>query len=110
MLVRLNHCTRWCYGAGMSSKPPSSDPIIRKTMPLPKSLWDAIADYRFGNRLNAEAEAMRQIVEIGVAAVAAKASAPKPPPAPPARPAPLAPEATRKPPSVEPLPSRKPRR
>jgi hypothetical protein len=106
----------------MNSKPPPNDPIIRKTMPLPKSLWDAIADYRFGNRLNAEAEAVRQIVEIGVAAVAAKASAPKPPPAPPeppapsapsappARPAPLASEATRKAPPVEPLPSRKPRR
>ncbi|MDO9714028.1 hypothetical protein [Paracraurococcus lichenis] len=47
---------------------PKSERIIT---PLPKSLVDAIDDYRFTNRLPSRAEAMRRILEAGLAALGA---------------------------------------
>jgi hypothetical protein len=36
---------------------------IRKTISLPKTIWKAISDYRFDNRLKTEAEALRRILK-----------------------------------------------
>jgi metal-responsive CopG/Arc/MetJ family transcriptional regulator len=52
---------------------PKSERIIT---PLPKSLVDAIDDFRFANRLPSRAEAMRRILEAGLAALAAMAQDP----------------------------------
>lgn len=40
----------------------------RIIVPMSKSMVDAINDYRFANRLESRAEAIRQLVEIALAA------------------------------------------
>lgn len=39
----------------------------RKLVSLPRALAQAIADYRFTNRIKTEAEAIRRLIEMGLA-------------------------------------------
>jgi hypothetical protein len=48
------------------------DPPIRKTVTLPASMWKAVSDYRFSERIGTEAEALRRIVAAGLRAEAKK--------------------------------------
>ena len=50
-------------------RPPNDIPAVRKTLALPQPLWDAVADYRFSARIPTEAEAVRRLIEAGLAAV-----------------------------------------
>ena len=51
------------------SKPKTMDG--RKMVSLPKEAWDAIEDFRFANRFKSEADAIRQLIQLGLAASAA---------------------------------------
>jgi len=46
----------------------TDDPPIRKTVTLPASMWDDIAEYRHTNRISAEAEAVRRLLQDALAA------------------------------------------
>jgi hypothetical protein len=64
----------WCAGqhhAPMSE--PNSERIIT---PMPKSLVSAIDDYRFGNRVESRAEAIRQLIRLGLSAASDASSTP----------------------------------
>jgi hypothetical protein len=37
--------------------------MIRKTLALPKWLWEAVADYRYAARISSEAEAVRRLLQ-----------------------------------------------
>jgi hypothetical protein len=39
-----------------------SDPIVRKNIALPTSLWEAINDYRHANKIKTEVEAVRRLL------------------------------------------------
>lgn len=39
---------------------------IRKTVSLPPSLWERVADYRFTKRISAESEAVRRLIIAGL--------------------------------------------
>jgi hypothetical protein len=78
-MVHLHHCTisvgiERCkapfvamvhlrYYTTMSEEP---DPIIRKSVSLPTSLWRRIEDYQFAHRVKRDAEAIRQLIELGL--------------------------------------------
>lgn len=42
------------------------EPTARKSVTLPECMWKAIAEYRFQNRIPAEAEAIRQLIQRGL--------------------------------------------
>jgi hypothetical protein len=66
---------RWCvlaYGALMVDP---SDPVIRKTVSLPASLWKQIEDFQFAHRVKRDAEAVRRLIDLGLKA--AKVEKPK---------------------------------
>lgn len=46
----------------------TEDPIIRKSVSLPTSLWKRIEDFQFDHRVKRDAEAIRQLVELGLEA------------------------------------------
>lgn len=39
------------------------DPPVRKSVTLPKSMWDEMAEYRFTQRITTEAEAVRRLIQ-----------------------------------------------
>ena len=39
---------------------------MRKAVSIPRELAEAIADYRHGNRISSEADAIRQLIEAGL--------------------------------------------
>ena len=39
---------------------------VRKAVSLPRELAEAIADYRHGNRISSESDAIRQLIEAGL--------------------------------------------
>jgi hypothetical protein len=41
------------------------DEIIGKTVRLPASVWEKIDEYRFGNRINKQNDAIRRLIERG---------------------------------------------
>lgn len=43
------------------------DPIIRKTVSLPASVWKRIEDYQFAHQVKRDAEAVRRLVDLGLA-------------------------------------------
>ena len=53
------------YDHGMSDE---KDPIIRKTVSLPASLWLRIEDFQFERRFKRETLAVRRLIELGLAA------------------------------------------
>ncbi|WP_158295629.1 hypothetical protein [Crenalkalicoccus roseus] len=46
----------------------SADPVVRKTVSLPTSVWRQIEDYQFENRIKRDAEAIRRLIELGLKA------------------------------------------
>ena len=44
----------------------TDDPIIRKSVSLPTSLWKRIEDFQFEHRVKRDAEAIRQLIELGL--------------------------------------------
>ena len=40
--------------------------VTRKSVTLPKPLWDRIAEWRFANRIGSEAEAFRRLIELAL--------------------------------------------
>jgi hypothetical protein len=42
------------------------EPTARKSVTLPDSMWNAIREYRFYNRISTEAEAIRQLIQRGL--------------------------------------------
>ena len=53
------------YGGGMSDE---SDPIIRKSVSARTSLWERIDDWQRANRIKRDAEAIRRLLVLGLAA------------------------------------------
>jgi metal-responsive CopG/Arc/MetJ family transcriptional regulator len=51
-------------------RPPYPEQASRKSVTLPDSLWDEIADYRHNQRISSEAEALRRIIRAGLDAEA----------------------------------------
>lgn len=60
------------YDVPMIEKP---DPIVRKTVSLPASVWQQVEDYQFESRIKRDAEAIRSLILLGLEA--AKASTAK---------------------------------
>ncbi len=50
-------------------KEPASEPLLRKTVSLPEGMWKRVEDFQFGNRIKRDSEAIRQLVEMGLAVV-----------------------------------------
>lgn len=46
----------------------NDDPLVRKTVSLPASLWRKIEDAQFESRLKRESETVRRLIELGLAA------------------------------------------
>ncbi len=44
------------------------DPIVRKTVSLPASLWQRVEDYQFANRIKRDTKAVRRLIELGLEA------------------------------------------
>ncbi len=42
------------------------DTTIRKLVSLPRDMVDAISQYRYGNQIPTESEAIRRLIEIGL--------------------------------------------
>jgi len=57
---------------------PVDDPVVRKSVSLPESLWAEISDFRFGERIGTESEALRRLIQSGLRAETGKRSPPKP--------------------------------
>jgi len=49
-------------------KPPPAEPQTRKTLILPDSLWEEVAEYRHTRRIGSEMEALRRLVRAGLKA------------------------------------------
>jgi hypothetical protein len=56
------------YVPRMSENP---DPVIRKTVSLPASLWRQIEDFQFENRIKRDAQGVRRLLELGLKAAKA---------------------------------------
>lgn len=50
------------------SKPPPLEPLARKSISLPESLWKEVEDFRFAERIGSEAEALRRLIQSGLRA------------------------------------------
>jgi hypothetical protein len=51
---------------GKADLPQSPEPTARKSVTLPNSMWNAIGEHRFYNRIPTEAEAIRQLIQSGL--------------------------------------------
>ncbi len=58
------------------TKPAPPEPSTRKSVTLPDSMWQEIADYRFAERIGSEAEAVRRLILVGLRAEKRKAAKP----------------------------------
>lgn len=52
------------------SKPPSAEPMKRKTVTLPKSMWVEVANYRLTEQIGSEMETLRRLIRAGLQAEA----------------------------------------
>ena len=55
------------YDDAMQREP---EPVARKTVALPRSVWDEVSEYRFTERIGTEAEALRRLLLVGLRQVA----------------------------------------
>lgn len=46
------------------------EPVTRKSVTLPNSMWAEVAEFRFSERIGSEAEALRRLVLAGLRAEA----------------------------------------
>jgi hypothetical protein len=67
---RKHHCTSGATAFMVSSMVDQPDPVIRKTVSLPTSVWKEIEDFQFANRVKRDSEAIRRLIEAGLKAVA----------------------------------------
>jgi metal-responsive CopG/Arc/MetJ family transcriptional regulator len=58
------------YGIRMTAE---TDPPLRKSVTLPESLWQEVLEFRHGERISTEAEALRRLIQEGLRAEARKA-------------------------------------
>jgi hypothetical protein len=42
------------------------DPVVRKTVSLPTSVWRQIEDFQFSHRIKRDAEAVRRLIALGL--------------------------------------------
>lgn len=54
------------YKIDMNAQDAPTDPPVRKSVSLPKSMWDEIAEYRFTQRITTEAEAVRRLLQLAL--------------------------------------------
>jgi hypothetical protein len=54
--------------------PDNVDPQIRKTVSLPVSVWRLVEDFRWGERVKYESEALDRLIRRGLAATAQRAA------------------------------------
>ncbi len=54
-----------CHTTAMG-RPPPPEAVGRKSITLPLSLWERISIYRHANRINAEADAVRRLLQAGL--------------------------------------------
>ena len=77
--MRLDKCMSLCYMAYMTKRDESDKTeeqlSERVIIPMAPSMVEAIQNYRFINRLESRAEAVRKLIEIGLASD--KSSKPK---------------------------------
>ena len=45
-----------------------TEPVIRKSVSLPESMWKQIDDFQFEHRVKRDAEAVRRLLELGLEA------------------------------------------
>jgi hypothetical protein len=50
------------------SRPPPLEPLARKTISIPVSLWEEVMEYRHNERIGTEAEALRRLIQSGLRA------------------------------------------
>ena len=48
------------------SKPKPPEPVVRKSVTLPESLWREVTEYRTREQIGSEMETMRQLVRSGL--------------------------------------------
>ncbi len=53
----------------------NTDPILRKTISMPASVWQKIENFQFDNRIKRESEAIRRVIELGLEAAEAHGNA-----------------------------------
>ena len=59
------------------AKPPTNPvPVVRKVMALPIPRWGRVNDWRFGQHIGTEVEAIRRLIEAGLEAEARRAMEP----------------------------------
>lgn len=46
------------------------EPVTRKSVTLPDSLWAEVSEFRFSERIGSEAEAVRRLIQAGLRAEA----------------------------------------
>jgi metal-responsive CopG/Arc/MetJ family transcriptional regulator len=63
------------YRLSLPAMPNEKDP--RVILPMPRELLQAVDDFRFDNRIDSRAEAIRQLLRRGLDAAAKEAPAPK---------------------------------
>jgi Arc/MetJ-type ribon-helix-helix transcriptional regulator len=55
-------------------RPPPIEPVARKSVSLPVSVWERISEYRYENHFGSESEAIRRILLAGLDAEAKRAA------------------------------------
>lgn len=48
------------------SKPKPPEPLVRRTVTLPESLWREVAEFRLTEHIGSDMETMRQLVKAGL--------------------------------------------
>jgi hypothetical protein len=54
------------------SKPKPPEPMIRKSVTLPESLWASVAEFRLSEQIGSEMETLRRLIQSGLRAEAKK--------------------------------------
>jgi hypothetical protein len=52
--------------------PVNPETTVRKSVAIPKALWERIRSWRFQNEMNTESEALCRLIEMGLDAAGAK--------------------------------------
>lgn len=63
--VPLHH---FCVSDNLTRMQDRDEPVVRKTISLPADLWRQVEDYQFERRVKRDAEAIRQLIALGLEA------------------------------------------